>query len=84
MWRGIEGRHETVRFWWQRFGPIFAAEIRQKRRQALCSGSRWHWYRDEVFVKVNGVRHHLSRAVDHEGKVPTRFHSTASDLPRWC
>jgi putative transposase len=23
--RGIEVSHETVRFWWQRFGPIFAA-----------------------------------------------------------
>ncbi len=29
--RGIEVSHETVRFWWQRFGPMFAAEIRRKR-----------------------------------------------------
>jgi putative transposase len=29
--RGIEVSHETVRFWWRRFGPIFAAEIRRKR-----------------------------------------------------
>jgi putative transposase len=29
--RGIEVSHETVRFWWQRFGPLFAAEIRRKR-----------------------------------------------------
>ena len=26
--RGIEISHETVRFWWNRFGPLFAAEIR--------------------------------------------------------
>ena len=26
--RGIEISYETVRFWWHRFGPIFAAEIR--------------------------------------------------------
>ncbi len=26
--RGIDGCHETVRFWWNRFGPMFAAEIR--------------------------------------------------------
>ena len=32
--RGIEISHETVRFWWQRFGPMFASEIR-KRRMAL-------------------------------------------------
>ncbi len=27
--RGIEISHETVRFWWNRFGPMFAAEIRK-------------------------------------------------------
>ncbi len=26
--RGIDIWHETVRFWWNRFGPMFAAEIR--------------------------------------------------------
>ena len=29
--RGIDISHETVRFWWNRFGPMFAAEIRRKR-----------------------------------------------------
>lgn len=29
--RGIEIRHKTVRFWWNRFGPLFAVEIRRKR-----------------------------------------------------
>ena len=29
--RGIDICHETVRFWWNQFGPMFAAEIRQKR-----------------------------------------------------
>lgn len=24
--RGIEISHETVRFWWNRFGPMFSAE----------------------------------------------------------
>jgi putative transposase len=28
--RSIEISHETVRFWWNRFGPMFAAEIRKK------------------------------------------------------
>jgi putative transposase len=31
--------------------------------------SNWKWYLDEVFVKVNGERHNLWRAVDHEGEV---------------
>ena len=29
--RGIDVSYETVRFWWNRFGPMFAAEIRRKR-----------------------------------------------------
>ena len=29
--RGIDICHETVRFWWNRFGPMFAAEIRRRR-----------------------------------------------------
>lgn len=32
--RGIEISHETVRFWWNRFGPLFAAEIRKKADSA--------------------------------------------------
>jgi putative transposase len=29
--RGIDISHETVGFWWNRFAPMFAAEIRKKR-----------------------------------------------------
>ena len=29
--RGIDICHETVRAWWNRFGPMFAAEIRKRR-----------------------------------------------------
>ena len=61
--------HETVRYWWNRFGPMFAAEIRRKRVQQLRAFSKWKWHVDEVFVKVNGTRHYLWRAVDHEGEV---------------
>jgi putative transposase len=39
--RGIEISHETVRFWWNRFGPLFAAEIRKKRVQHLRAHSNW-------------------------------------------
>ncbi len=61
--------HETVRYWWNRFGPMFAAEIRRKRVQQPRSFSKWKWHVDEVFLKVNGKRHYLWRAVDHEGEV---------------
>jgi len=66
--RGIDICHETVRFWWNRFGPMFAAEIR-KRRVHQRSHSNWRWHLDEVFVKINGETHYLWRAVDHEGEV---------------
>ena len=29
--RGIDISRETVRYWWDRFGPMFAAEIRRNR-----------------------------------------------------
>ena len=67
--RGIDVSHETIRFWWNRFGPMFASEIRRRRVQQLRGFSRWQWHVDEVFVKINGVRHYLWRAVDHEGEV---------------
>ena len=66
--RGIDICHETVRYWWNRFGPMFAAEIR-KRRVDRQSSSNWRWHLDEVFVKINGETHYLWRAVDHEGEV---------------
>ncbi len=76
--RGIEVSHETVRFWWQRFGPMFAAEIRQKRVGQLRS-SRRRWHLDEVFVRINGVQHDLWRAVDHEGEGLEAFVSKHRD-----
>ena len=67
--RGIDICHETVRFWWNRFGPMFAAGIRRKRIDRMRAHTHWRWHLDEVFVKINGERHYLWRAVDHEGEV---------------
>ena len=66
--RGIDITHETVRFWWNRFGPMFAGDIR-KRRLQQHSYSNWRWHLDEVFVRINGETHYLWRAVDHDGEV---------------
>ncbi len=66
--RGIDICRETVRIWWNRFGPKFAAEIR-KRRVCEHSYSHWRWHLDEVFVRINGETRYLWRAVDHEGEV---------------
>jgi len=67
--RGVDISHETVRFWWNRFGPLFAAEIRKKRTSRMRGHSNWQWHLDEVFVKINGETHYLWRAVDHEREV---------------
>ena len=64
--RSIDICHETVRYWWNRFGPLFAAEIRKNRIDHPRSYSNWRWHLDEVFVKINGETHFLWRAVDHE------------------
>ena len=71
--RGIDISHETVRFWWNRFGPLFAAEIRRRRVDRMCSGTHWQWHLDEVLVKINGEQHYLWRAVNHEGEVLESF-----------
>ncbi|WP_281020098.1 IS6 family transposase [Minwuia sp. IMCC3060] len=67
--RGIDISHETVRFWWNRFGPIFAADLRKRQRRTARQHIQWRWHMDEVFVRVNGERRYLWRAVDHEGEV---------------
>ena len=77
--RGIDISHETVRFWWNRFGPLFAAEIRRKRIQKMRAHSNWQWHLDEVFVKINGDTHYLWRAVDHEGEVLESFVTKCRD-----
>jgi len=77
--RGIEICHETVRFWWGRFGPMFAAEIRRRRVDRMRPGIHWRWHLDEVFVKINGERHYLWRAVDHEGEVLESFVTKTRD-----
>ena len=67
--RGIDISHETVRFWWNRFGPMFAAEIRKRRVARMRGCTQWRWHLDEVFVKINGKLRYLWRAADHEGEV---------------
>jgi putative transposase len=76
--RGIDICRETVRFWWNRFGPMFADEIR-KRRNRDRSYSLWRWHVDEVFVRINGQAHYLWRAVDHEGEVLDVFATKRRD-----
>ena len=41
--------------------------------------SRLRWHLDEMFVKINGERHYLWRAVDHEGEVLESFVTKTRD-----
>jgi putative transposase len=45
----------------------------------LQQHSNWQWNLDEVFVKINGERHYLWSAVDHEGKVFESYVSKRRD-----
>jgi putative transposase len=67
--RGIDITHETVRLWWNRFAPLFAADIRRQRVSRMQGFQHWRWHVDEVYVKINGRLYYLWRAVDHEGEV---------------
>ena len=71
--RGIDICHETVRFWWNRFGPLFVADIQRQRVSRMRGMRQWRWHLDEMFVKVNGEMRYLWRAVDHEGEILESF-----------
>ncbi|MCP4409877.1 MAG: IS6 family transposase, partial [Gammaproteobacteria bacterium] len=71
--RGIDVSYETIRFWWNRFGPLFASKIREKRVLRHKSWPQWRWHLDEVFVRINGKTFYLWRAVDHEGELLESF-----------
>ena len=48
--RGIDICHETVRMWWNRFGPMFAGDIRRQRVSAMRGSRHWRWHLDEMYV----------------------------------
>ena len=63
--RGFDICHETVRAWWNRFGPMFAAEVKKQRSAQMRARTQWRWHPDEVFVQINGETYSLCRAVNH-------------------
>ena len=77
--RGIDICHETVRLWWNRFGPLFASDIRRQRVSRMRGFRHWRWHLDEMYVKLNGEMVYLWRAVDHEGEVLESYVTKARD-----
>ena len=62
--RGVTVTYETIRQWCQRFGPVYARQLRRRRGRM---GDTWHL--DEVFVTIQGRQQYLWRAVDEDGDV---------------
>ncbi|MFL4910777.1 IS6 family transposase [Streptomyces sp. MMS24-I2-30] len=62
--RGVIVSYETIRRWSAKFGQTYANGLRRRRPRP---GDKWHL--DEVFVKINGERKYLWRAVDADGNV---------------
>jgi putative transposase len=62
-----------VRLWWNRFGPLLAADIRRRRVSRMRGFRQWRWHLDEMYVKLNGEMVYLWRAVDHEGEILESF-----------
>src|SRR3982751_3636377 len=76
--RGIDISHETVRYWWNRFGPLFAGDIRRQRVSRMRGFRQWRWHLDEMYVKVNGEMRYLWRAVITKARRPRQ--ATGSHL----
>ena len=62
--RGIAVSYETIRRWVNHFGPMIAADLRQRRPRPDTI-----WHLDEVYLKIAGRMVYLWPAVDAEGEV---------------
>jgi putative transposase len=80
--RCVDVSYETVQYWWHRFGSKLAGEIKKRRVEGMQS-SNWKWHLDEVFVKINGEKHYLRCAVDHEGEVLESYVTKKRDKKRF-
>ena len=57
--RGIDICHETVRFWWNRFGPLFASDIKRQRISRMRGFRRMKSLQKFASVHAN-VHNHFS------------------------
>jgi putative transposase len=74
--RGIIVTRESVRLWCNKFGPQFARRLRRKHQ-----GFGDTFFIDEVFIKIEGKRQYLWRAVDQDGEVIDVFLQSRRDGP---
>jgi hypothetical protein len=50
-----------------------AADIRRQRMYRMRECRNWRWHVDDVFVRINGERHQLWRAVDNRSEISEPF-----------
>ena len=62
--RGVTVTYESIRRWCNKFGPKYARRLKRRHQ-----GFGDTLFIDEVFVKIDGKRHYLWRAVDQDGEV---------------
>lgn len=74
--RGFEFTHETVRDWEARFAPIFATQLRVKRKGQVGKS----WYVDETYIRVKGKWCYLYRAIDRDGNLVDSMLSEKRDM----
>jgi transposase-like protein len=74
--RSFEFTHETVRDWEEGFAPIFATQLRAKRKGKVGSS----WYVDETYIRVKGKWCYLYRAIDRDGNLVDSMLSEKRDM----
>ncbi len=76
--RGIEFTYEAVRDWEAKLTPLLSDNLR--RRRGGGSRVRRSWYVDETYIKVNGRRCYLYRAIDRTGALVDVMLSETRDM----
>ena len=64
--RGIGICHETVRHGWNRFGPMFAGDIRRQRVSAMRGFPHWRWHLESNLVNLyQGTAENVAAIIRH-------------------
>ncbi len=71
--RGIDLCHETVRLWWNRFGPMLAADIRRQRVSHMRAFTQWKWHLDEVRSSRAAIPEVVTRKVNQSTESPSNL-----------